>query len=46
MSWLIPLGVTIWMSDWIYLGYRFGGIIVMQMRTVGGLLLAASIWLI
>ena len=44
--WTIPLGITIWMLVWIYLGLRSGGVVVMQMRAVGGVLLSLAVWLI
>ncbi len=44
--WSIPLGITIWMLVWIYLGQRSGGAVVMQMRAVGGVLLSLAVWLI
>ena len=44
--WSIPLGITLWMATWVYLGYRTGDMLAMQMRAVGALLLSASVWLI
>lgn len=44
--WIIPLVITLWMSLWVYLGVRSGGVIVGQMRGVGAVLLSAAVWLI
>ena len=44
--WMIPLAVTTWMVVWVYVGWKSGGMLVMQMRAVGGVLLTASVWLI
>lgn len=44
--WLLPGIITLWMVVWVYLGFRNGDVVIMQMRAVGAVLLAASVWLI
>ena len=44
--WLLPGTITLWMVVWVYLGFRNGDVVIMQMRAVGAILLAASVWLI
>ena len=46
LYWLIPLGITCWLSIWVYLGYRHGGAMIMSMRAVGAVGASASAWLI
>ena len=45
-GWLIAAGITLWMVVWVYLGWRRGSAVIMQMRAVGAVLLTGAVWLI